>query len=79
MMTYVLLVILSSSSPAVLTQRFPNKESCDSARLWLDNHASPTTIQSVCLEDLREEPPATEGDNQYGIEDSSAEPHVPLR
>ena len=56
MNAWVLMVVMSWTSPAMMTQRFPNQVSCESARNWVRTHSEAFKVESVCLPDIREEP-----------------------
>ena len=49
-MSWVLIVILWSGPNPIAMERFPNKESCEAARKWIESK-SPNV--SVCLEDIK--------------------------
>jgi hypothetical protein len=72
MMSYVLMVILSTSTPVLWSERFPNKESCQVAKVWVLQRMESTATQAVCLEDIAEEPPALENEKPYEMRDSTA-------
>lgn len=52
-MTWVLLILIHFNPPSLLTQRFPNEDSCQIAAAWVRLQASPLRIDTICLEDVK--------------------------
>lgn len=52
-MHWLLIAIWSyGTSPAVLTERFPNQTSCERARKWFIDNEYGNPAFSICLEDF---------------------------
>ena len=53
-MSWLLLVILNATPPNgsrfMWSERFPNQESCDSIKIWVQTYAD--VVRAVCLPDI---------------------------